>query len=165
MPIKKKKNGAASSSVEQTVNNEFLRLVRKKEALQSKLTRFSDFFSSAKLIQPDALKLVEIEMRVKSLETNLLTEFSELQLEMENLDPDSYVSETDEFESLYYQIISEAKQFLLSHTQNSIQSSDSFVPNNLSVKNRVQNCQSLSYQSFQVLTRNGWNLVCWNIFH
>lgn len=134
MPIKKKKNGVASSSFDQTVNNEFLRLVRKKEALQSKLTRFSDFFSSAKLIQPDALKLVEIEMRVKSLETNLLTDFSELQLEMENLDPDSYVSETDEFESLYYQIISEAKQFLLSNTQNSIQSSDSFVPNNLSVK-------------------------------
>lgn len=63
--------------------------------------------------QIDQVKLVEVELWVNTLQDNLLSSFSEIQLELENLDTDNFdFSETNDFENLYYSTLAEAKQML-----------------------------------------------------
>ncbi|XP_050295379.1 uncharacterized protein LOC126735437 isoform X2 [Anthonomus grandis grandis] len=66
--------------------------------------------------------ILEIELRLKEIETKLLTEFSEIHFELEGLDPDNFTEQDlNNFETLYFKTIADIKQFLSIKTTSSDQ--------------------------------------------
>lgn len=103
VPVAEKTSGESVSNV----------LERKRGLLCSKLARFTSFLNSLKSRSPDSSKLIELDTRMKDLESNLLTEYSEVQFELEGLDYEMYREEDDNsFECKYYEIVSSAKQYI-----------------------------------------------------
>jgi len=93
------------------------KLCNRKRALQSKLDNFAAFVDQIKLHQ-DNSKIFELELRIQTVENCLLSEFSEVQLEIETADPDNFdPSETSTFESFYFTKVAEAKHLLKNYNQ------------------------------------------------
>lgn len=78
----------------------------------SKLARFTSFLNSLKNYSPDRSKLIKLDTRLKDLKSNLLTEYTEVQFELEGLDYERYREDDNSFECKYYEIISSAKQYI-----------------------------------------------------
>ena len=115
---KKRDSNQANTSFDTESNHEISKLVQKRDLLKAKLNSFSTFFDNIKETTPNESKLVEVELRISTLESKLLSEFSDIQLELESLDSNTFsYSEIESFECLYYAKISEAKQFLTCQRQ------------------------------------------------
>lgn len=84
------------SNGEKAVKNEILRLNKKKKSLHDKLSSPQIFLEQVQRIQIDQVTLVEVELRVNTLQDNLTASFSE----------------TNDFENIYYSTLAEAKQML-----------------------------------------------------
>lgn len=88
-------------------------LERKRNLLRAKLSRFKLFLNNLKQTGPNSSKLIELDARLKDIETHLLSEFSEVQFQLEGIDFESYhEDENAPFEGQYYATISAAKQFI-----------------------------------------------------
>lgn len=97
-------------------------------------------------------------MRIESLEANLLQEYSEILLEIENLDPDNFEqSESDNFENICFNTTSEAKHFLLAHKQDAIvkvQNCSIDSSNNSRSCSKIPKCQISDYRIAEI-----WDVV------
>lgn len=118
MPPKRTKAATSSLSstavdVELSHQQQVETLVRKRSSLKSKLSRLSNYFHRVKDDNPNSATIVEIKSRLKDIESHVLSEFSNVQFELQGLDPNSFSEdELDDFESTYFKVISEIKQFL-----------------------------------------------------
>lgn len=109
-------------------------LVQKRSSIKAKLTRLSNYFHKAKDDHPNEATVIEMRTRLIDIESHLLKEFTEIQLELEHLDSDRFTEdELEQFEIIYFKTVSEIKQFLScdtapNHVQ--FQPSDSGIPKN-----------------------------------
>lgn len=108
MPKKGQQNSDQESS-----DNTCAILERKRHLLQAKLSRFTLFLNALKETRPDSSKLIELDTRLKDLESHLLSEFCEIQFQLEGIDFEAYHEDEDiPFETQYYTIISDAKKLI-----------------------------------------------------
>ena len=83
----------------------------KRRQIKAQLTRFSKFFDS---VTPP--RICELETRLEQIKT-VLSEFNEIQTQLELLNDDELMSEErDKFESKYFRLISDARAYI--DTQN-----------------------------------------------
>lgn len=119
MPPKKTKsssnlNASGENPSDKNLEQKTDHLVRKKDALESKLHRFKSFLNNLQSITVDSSKYIELDTRLRDLEGSLLSEYSVIQVELEAIDLEQYGEEEEgSFESNYYTTISEAKQLLI----------------------------------------------------
>jgi len=97
-------------------------LERKKDMLQTKLVRFSSFLNALKN-SPNPSRLIELDTRLKDIESHLLRDFNNVQFDLEGIDFDRFQEDPgDTFESKYYEVISDAKQFIFDISSHSVPS-------------------------------------------
>lgn len=90
----------------QSENLEALR--RKRGNIKASLTRFCSFVDGVKKSEPDKRKLAELELRLTKVES-LISEFEQIQGEIENIEKEQFDKNgTENFESAYFEAISNA---------------------------------------------------------
>jgi len=95
------------------ISSKIMDLERKRESLKLKLNRFHSLVNLMQDSVPSSSKLIELETRLKDLETSLLSEYNDIQFELEGIDFEQFKEDSEySFETLYYEVISLAKDFI-----------------------------------------------------
>ncbi|KAJ8980833.1 hypothetical protein NQ317_018413 [Molorchus minor] len=123
--------------------SENLRL--KRGQIKGRLTRFQTYFNSVKNVELTGVVVTEINLRLSKIE-GCLDEFDVVQSDLEILEPNELESnEREQFESSYYQLLSEARQLC---TQFENESGNQLDGN--SNEGSVHNCRNHFYSQNQV---------------
>lgn len=97
-----KKKQDSSKAMASDLENLEVALSRKKDMLFSRFSRFESFLVDILDVGPSKSKLMEPDTRLKDLERNLLSEYNDVQFQLEGIDAVKYAQfEQPSFESKY----------------------------------------------------------------
>ncbi|KAJ8973954.1 hypothetical protein NQ317_008007 [Molorchus minor] len=144
-------------------------LIPKKIIFKGNLTRFSKFLDKIKNSEPNKKQLVELELRMSKLESTLLNEFTQVQLDIDNFaeipeasadseaDSEADSQELTNFESAYFSVLANAKDILNSQScllnnnsnLNSPSTSNQSPPSQNAIKH--PRCQVANYRIAKII--------------
>lgn len=117
-------------------SNELRSLIQKRGQVKGKLTRFNSFLESLS----ENSNLTQLKLRMQKLE-NILTEFEEIQAQIEEHDLSDSQEERESFETLYYELAAQGEDYIRNNTpsQSSIASNHSNTsPNTNTASQQIQ---------------------------
>lgn len=125
-----KKKQDSSKAMASDIDNLEVALSRKRDMLFSRLSRFESFLVDILDVGPSKSKLMELDTRLKDLERNLLSEYNDVQFQLEGIDAVEYAqTEQPSFESKYYRVISSAKELMYDISNSANPNEGPYQPN------------------------------------